>query len=264
MWPSSSGSGAPFCSGSWRVAGSNSPATVIERDFRIFFADRFLLVIMFVNFMIDLGVSGLSLSAMVKGYGNYFLYIAPGANLVTATVAAFQSGRDVWRERIIHDTQSYLLTLPFAKSTFALSRLLSGMLRTTLTTLPGTIVIALLYRLSIPYFLVGVSIMLVYSGAVCGISVVAASLAGSLELFTTARSTVQVYLSFFSTQFYPASILPPAVAILSNLNPMTWAVQSFRALQVGTVDVVLFVPLTGLSAVLLAAGFLFYRRTMEY
>ncbi|HYC26562.1 MAG TPA: ABC transporter permease [Nitrososphaerales archaeon] len=240
-------------------------STVVERDFRVFFADRFMLVIMFVNFMIDLGVSGLSLSAMLKNLGfSYFLYIAPGANLVTATVASFQSGRDVWRERIIQDTQQYLLTLPVGKSKFAVSRLFSGMLRTTMTTLPGTMVIALLYGLSFPLFLVGVLIMLVYSGAVCGLSVTAASLANSLELFATVRSTVQVYLSFFSTQFYPSSILPPAVGTLSNFNPMTWAVQSFRVLQTGTVDFGLFVPLSLLSAMLLAAGFLAYRRTMEY
>lgn len=242
----------------------SKPAQIVERDFRIFFADRFLLVIMFVNFMIDLGVSGLSLSAMIKDYGNYFLYIAPGANLVTATVASFQSGRDVWRERIIHDTQSYLLTLPFNKSEFAFSRLFSGMLRTTLTTLPGTAVIAVLYGLSFPYAMMGVLIMLLYSGAVCGLSVVAASLASSLELFTTVRSTAQVYLSFFSTQFYPASILPPAVGILSNFNPMTWAVESFRDLQAGTVNVALLAPLSGLSIALLVTGYVFYRRTMEH
>lgn len=208
------------------------PATVIERDFRIFFADRYMLAIMFVNFMIDLGVSGLSLNNMIKNFGsNYFLYIAPGANLITAAVAAFQSGRDIWRERIIQDSHTYLLTLPVPKNTFAVSRLFAGMLRTTLTTLPGTIVIGILYRLSAPLFLVGVLIMLVFSGAVIGLSVIAASLANSLELFTTVRSTVQVYLSFFSTQFYPANILPPFVATLSNFNPMTWAVQSFRALQ---------------------------------
>ena len=243
---------------------------MIERDFRIFFADRFLLVIMFVNFLIDLGVSGLTLSRMIQnvnlfGINNtYFLYIAPGANLVTATVAAFQSGRDVWREKIIHNTQSYLLTLPFSKSNFALSRLISGMLRTTLTTLPGTVVISVLYGLSVPYAMVGLLIMLVYSGAVCGLSVVAASLATSLELFATVRSTVQVYLSFFSTQFYPPSILPPVVATLSSLNPMTWAVQAFRSLQAGTVALGLFLPLSGLSGLLLLAGFLFYRRSMEF
>jgi ABC-2 type transport system permease protein len=247
------------------VEGSIKAATVIERDFRVFFADRFMLVIMFVNFMIDLGVSGLSLGAMIRNLGfSYFLYIAPGANLITATVAAFQSGRDVWRERIIQDTQQYLLTLPVGKSTFAVSRLLSGMLRTMVTTLPGTIVIALLYGLSFPFFLVGLLIMFVYSGAVAGLSVAAASLANSLELFATVRSTVQVFLSFFSTQFYPSNILPPAVAAVSAVNPMTWAVQSFRALQAGTVNLSLFVPLSGLSLVLMAVGFVLYRRTMNY
>lgn len=240
-------------------------ADVIERDFRIFFADRYMLVIMFINFMIDLGVSGLSLGAMIRNLGfSYFLYIAPGANLVTATVAAFQSGRDVWRERVIQDTQQYLLTLPVRKNTFALSRLFSGMLRTVVTTLPGTIVIALLYGLSFPFFLVGLLIMFAYSGAVAGVSVAAASMANSLELFATVRSTVQVYLSFFSTQFYPSSILPPAVAVVSALNPMTWAVQSFRSLQAGGVDLPLFVPLSGLSLALLAVGFVLYRRTMNY
>ena len=247
------------------MEGSSKAAVVIERDFRIFFADRFMLVIMFVNFMIDLGVSGLSLGAMIRNLGfSYFLYIAPGANLITATVAAFQSGRDVWRERIVSDTQQYLLILPVAKNTFALSRLFSGMLRSVVTTLPGTLVIALLYGLSAPFFLVGVAIMFVYSGAVAGLSVAAAALSNSLELFATVRSTVQVYLSFFSTQFYPSSILPPAVSVVSQFNPMTWAVQSFRALQAGSVNVGLFAPLTALSLLLLGLGFVLYRRTMEF
>ena len=247
------------------MASSSKSAYVIERDFRLFFADKYMLVIMFVNFMIDLGVSGLSLGAMINNLGfSYFLYIAPGANLITATVAAFQSGRDVWRERIIQDTQQYLLTLPIGRNLFVVSRLFSGMLRTVLTVLPGTIVIALLYRLSFEYFLVGLLIVFIYSGAVAGLSVAAASMANSLELFATVRSTAQVYLSFFSTQFYPSSILPPAIAVVSAFNPMTWAVQSFRALQVGTVDVGLLVPLGGLSGALLVAGFILYRRTMVY
>jgi ABC-2 type transport system permease protein len=224
-----------------------------------------MLVIMFVNFMIDLGVSGLSLGAMIRNLGfSYFLYIAPGANLITATVAAFQSGRDVWRERVIQDTQQYLLTLPIRKNVFAASRLFSGMFRSVLTVLPGTIVIALLYGLSFQFFLVGVLIMFVYSGAVAGLSIAAASMANSLELFATVRSTVQVYLSFFSTQFYPSSVLPPAVAAVSDFNPMTWAVQSFRALQAGSVNVGLFVPLTALSGALMVVGFVLYRRTMNY
>lgn len=247
------------------MAGSSRIANVVERDFRVFFADKYMLVIMFINFMIDLGVSGLSLGAMIRNLGySYFLYIAPGANLITATVAAFQSGRDVWRERIIHDTQSYLLTLPVPKNTYGVARLVSGMLRSVLTTLPGTLVIALLYGLSFPLFLVGLLVMLVYSGAVAGLSVAAASMANSLELFATVRSTVQVYLSFFSTQFYPTGYMPAIVVTLSNFNPMTYALSIFRGLQTGSINVGQLVPLTALSVALMFAGFLLYRRTMNY
>ena len=232
-----------------------------------------MIVIMFVNFTIDLGVSGLSLNNLIRSLPfSYFLYIAPGANLITATVAAFQSGRDVWRERIIQDTQQYLLTLPVRKNVFAASRLFSGMLRTMMTTLPGTIVVAFLYGLSFPYFLVALLIMLVYSGAVAGLSVAAASLANSLELFATVRSTIQVYLSFFSTQFYPSGTMPSYVAALSNFNPMTWALVIFRelpgsfngVLQSGSVNITQFADLAGLSAALMFVGFLLYRRTMNY
>ena len=255
------------------MEGSSKATDVIERDFRIFFADKYMLVIMFINFMIDLGVSGLSLGAMLRNLPySYFLYIAPGANLITATVAAFQSGRDVWRERIIQDTQQYLLTLPVPKNSFAVSRLASGILRSVVTTLPGTVVIALLYGLSFPYFLVALLIMFVYSGAVAGLSVAAASMANSLELFATVRSTVQVYLSFFSTQFYPSGSMPAFVAALSNFNPMTWALVIFRelpgnfneALGAGSLDVTQFAYLGALSAALMLAGLLLYRRTMEY
>ncbi len=255
------------------MAGSSKLPYVVERDFRVFFADKYMLVIMFINFMIDLGVSGLSLGAMIRNLPySYFLYIAPGANLITATVAAFQSGRDVWRERIIQDTQQYLLTLPVPKSTFAVSRLVSGILRSVVTTLPGTIVIALLYGLSFPYFLVSLLIMFVYSGGVAGLSVAAASMANSLELFATVRSTVQVYLSFFSTQFYPSGSMPAFVAVLSEFNPMTWALVIYRelpgslnsALNAGSLNFVQFASLGALSGVLMLAGLLLYRRTMEY
>ncbi len=247
------------------MEGSSKAADVVERDFRVFFADRYMLVIMFINFMIDLGVSGLSLGNMIRNLGySYFLYIAPGANLITATVAAFQSGRDVWRERIIQDTQPYLLTLPVEKNLFAASRLVSGMLRSVVTTFPGTVVIALLYGLTFPLFLVGLLVMFVYSGAVAGLSVAAASMANSLELFATVRSTVQVDLSFFSTQFYPSGYMPTFVVVLSNFNPMTYALTIFRGLQLASVDVAQLAPLSALSVALMFVGFLLYRRTMEY
>src|SRR5712692_5019439 len=83
---------------------------IIERDVRVLFSDAFLVAIMFANFAIDLFVTAATFGRLVTGQGaNYFLFIAPGSNLITAMVAAFQSGRDVWREKYIKDLTSYLL-----------------------------------------------------------------------------------------------------------------------------------------------------------
>ncbi len=247
----------------------NTVVNIVERDIRILFTDRYLLVIMFVNFSIDLVVSGISLSHLVIAQ-NYFFYIAPGSNLITAMVAAFQSGRDVWRERLIVNMEQYLLTLPVTRRRFAFSRLLSGMVRTTMTVLPGTIVIAALYQLSIPFFLVGVLIVWIYSAAVVGLSVLAASLAKSLEVYTTVRSTVQVYLTFFSTQFYTSTLLSKyfALQVITALNPMSWAINSFRELSPyppfghSTVDFYQILGLTLLSLFLVIVGWISYLRSM--
>src|SRR5206468_12863868 len=100
---------------------------------------------MFANFGIDLFVTAATFGNLI-GY-NYFLRIAPGSNLITAMVAAFQSGRDIWREKYIKDLASYLLTLPVPRRTFLLSRIAGGVARCLVVTLPGTLVISYLYRI---------------------------------------------------------------------------------------------------------------------
>src|SRR5256886_9385561 len=60
-------------------------------------------------------------------------------------VAAFQSGRDIWREKYIKDLASYLLTLPVSRRVFALSRITGGVARSVVATFPGTLVISYLY-----------------------------------------------------------------------------------------------------------------------
>ncbi len=74
---------------------------VIERDVKILFSDTFLIGIMFANFCIDLFVTAATFGNLIGS--SYFLRIAPGSNLITAMVAAFQSGRDIWREKYIKD-----------------------------------------------------------------------------------------------------------------------------------------------------------------
>ncbi|HEY4822635.1 MAG TPA: ABC transporter permease [Candidatus Bathyarchaeia archaeon] len=203
---------------------------VVERDVRILFSDSFLVGIMFANFAIDLFVTAATFGRLIPS-GNYFLYIAPGSNFITASVAAFQSGRDVWREKYIKDLTSYLLSLPAPRPVFAFSRIVGGVVRSLIATFPGTLVISYLYGITFdPRIFAAFMIVGLFSLGIVGLSITVSSFASSIEMFVTVRSAIQLYLSFLSTLFYPATVFPSILTPLVASNPMTWAVEAFRSL----------------------------------
>jgi ABC-2 type transport system permease protein len=203
---------------------------VVERDVRILFTDTFLIGIMSANFAIDLFVTAATFGNLI-GY-NYFLRIAPGSNLITAMVAAFQSGRDIWREKYIKDLASYLLTLPVPRRLFAVSRIAGGVARSIIATFPGTLVISYLYGILFsPRLIEAFLVVGLFSLGIVGLSMAVSAFASSIEVFATVRSAIQLYLSFLSTIFYDVTLFPPIVQPIVQTNPMTWAIQAFRALK---------------------------------
>lgn len=202
---------------------------IIERDIRILFSDSFLIGIMFANFGIDLFVTAASFGNLISS--SYFIRIAPGSNFITAMVAAFQSGRDIWREKYIKDLASYLFTLPVSRRLFAVSRIGGGVVRSLIATFPGTLVISYLYGvLFSPLLIEAFVIVGLFSLGIVGLSMAVSAFASTIEVFATVRSAIQLYLSFLSTIFYEASVFPSFLQPIVQTNPMTWAMESFRAL----------------------------------
>ncbi len=143
---------------------------------------------MFANFCIDLFVTAATFGNLIGS--NYFLRIAPGSNLITAMVAAFQSGRDIWREKYIKDLASYLLTLPISRRMFALSRITGGVARSVIATFPGTLVISYLYGILFsPRLIEAFVIVAVFSLGIVGLSIAVSAFASTIEVFATVRSS---------------------------------------------------------------------------
>jgi len=233
---------------------------ILERDIRLFLADKILLIMAFVNFCIDLFVTGITLGNLVQGF-NYFLYLAPGSNMITATVAAFQAGRWVFREKHILKTKQYLTSLPVSRDVFVLARITAWTVRCLLTALPGTFVICLLY--SVPTaFLTAALLTALFSIGVVGISVSIATIAGSLEAYATGRTLTSMYFSFLSTTFYPVTSLPTVLWPIVQTNPMSWAVGAFRSLPSG-VSLQSLLSLAVVSSIFTLLGALLYRRSLE-
>ena len=235
---------------------------VVERDVKILFSDTFLIGIMFANFCIDLFVTAATFGNLIGS--SYFLRIAPGSNLITAMVAAFQSGRDIWREKYIKDLASYLLTLPISRRLFVLSRIAGGVARSLVVTIPGTLVISYLYGvLFSPRLIEAFVIVGVFSLGIVGLSIAVSAFASTIEVFATVRSAIQLYLSFLSTIFYDVSLFPAIVQPIVQTNPMTWAMQAFRALQIQGSTLYPIAALVGPSltfAMLGALCYLWYTR----
>jgi ABC-type polysaccharide/polyol phosphate export permease len=235
-------------------------AAVFERDIRLFLADKILLIMAFVNFCIDLFVTGITIGNLVQGF-NYFLYLAPGSNMITATVAAFQAGRWVFREKHILKTKQYLTSLPVSRDVFVLARITAWTVRCLMTSLPGTLVICILY--SIPTaFLTAALLTALFSVGVVGISITIATMAGSLEAYATGRSMTSTYFSFLSTTYYPITSLPSALWPIVQTNPMSWTVEAFRALPSG-VSPQSLLYLAMISSFFTILGAILYRRSLE-
>ncbi len=254
-----------------RYGGLRLVPLIVERDIRILFSDTFLVGIMFANFSIDLFITAVTFGNLIppgtNGIPNYFLYIAPGSNLVTAMVAAFQSGRDVWREKYIKDLTSYLLSLPASRLLLASSRIAGGVARSVIATFPGTLVICYLYGILFdPRVFEAYLIIALFSLGIVGLSMSFAAFASSIEVFVTVRSVVQLYLSFLSTLFYQVSLFQtqaPFLVPFVTTNPMSWAVEAFRELHVSGTGLAPIAGLVGPSlafALLGLASYLWYSK----
>jgi ABC-type polysaccharide/polyol phosphate export permease len=233
---------------------------IMERDIRLFLVDKVLLMMAFANFCIDLFVTGVTLGRLVQGF-NYFLYLAPGANMITATAAAFQAGRWIFREKYTLRTKPYLTSLPVSRNVFVAARIAAWTVRCLLTALPGTVVICIIY--SIPTsFLIAVPLTAIFSMGVVGISMSIATIAGSPEAYATGRSATSAYFSFLSTTFYPMTSLPSFLWPIILTNPMTWTVEAFRSLPTG-ISFQSILSLAVVSLLFAFLGALLYRRSLE-
>src|SRR5438034_8907918 len=113
-------------------------------------------------------------------------------------VAAFQSGRDIWREKYIKDLASYLLTLPISRKIFALSRITGGVARSVIATIPGTLVISYLYGILFsPRIVEAFVIVAVFSLGIVGLSIAVSSFASTLEVLAPVRCALQRYRPSF-------------------------------------------------------------------
>jgi ABC-2 type transport system permease protein len=175
---------------------------VIERDIRLFFQYKFLLIMRAIWFVSQIVLFGLIASRMIN-VPDYFRYYIAGLSVMTLYSASMFIGFDIYEEAE-HGVFEYLLSLPVTRRQLVLGRSIGGGLRAFIYVGP----------------LIAVSLYII--GAVT---------IKSSDRFDILMGVLDALIVRLSTAMYPLGFVQeanPLYGWIANFNPVTFAAELFR------------------------------------
>ena len=206
---------------------------VIERDVRLFFQYKFIIIMRAIWFVAQIVLFGLIASNMmnVLVVKDYFRYYVAGLSVMTLYSAAIFIGFDIYEEAE-HGVFEYLLSLPVSRRELVLGRSIGGGLRSFIYV--GPLIAISLYvigSLNPLQFLVSLFALFLFSFGVSGFSITLAVMIKSSDRFDILMGVLDALIVRLSTAMYPLAIVMqanPAYGQLATFNPVTFVADLFR------------------------------------
>jgi len=209
--------------------------------------------------------AGLGAAIQFKDLGiNFMAFIAPGIVTMTLLFTSVFSGVSVIWDREFGFLKE-ILVAPVSRVSIVLGKALGG---ATTAVFQGLVIIALAMLFGAPISLASILMMLplmvlISVGFVCmGLTI--ASLMDTMEGFQLVMNFLVQPMFFLSGVFFPINSLPEWLRYFVYINPMTYAVESMRAVAVNYSTLPLFESLAGIGlfsfVMLLVASWAFSRR----
>ncbi len=227
--------------GRWPEGGRALRAEVIyqlcRRDILKFLRDRQTLAASIIRPLLWLVAVGFGLRSSFTGTGHdgidFVSFLVPG--VITMTVlfsSTFAAISIVWDREF--GFLKELLVSPVPRTVIVLSKMISASI-TALLEVAITLIVAPLLgaKFSLVGVLAAIPLLVLFGMGVTALGVVIASRMKTFEGFGAIVNFLIQPLFFFSGALYPVEGLPPALAIIVRLNPMTYAVDAARTLFVG-------------------------------
>jgi ABC-2 type transport system permease protein len=203
---------------------------VIERDVRLFFQYKFLIIMRAIWFVSQVLLFGVIASNMVK-VTDYFQYYVGGLSIMTLYSTAIFIGFDIYEEAE-HGVFEYLLSLPVSRRQLVIGRSIGGGLRAFIYVGPlvaiSLVVIGAVNPLN---FAIALFALFLFSFGVSGMSIAIAVLIKSSDRFDILMGVLDAFIVRLSTTMYPLAIIQqtnPIYGWTANLNPLTYASDLFR------------------------------------
>jgi ABC-2 type transport system permease protein len=206
---------------------------VVERDVRLFFQYKFLIIMRAIWFVSQIAFFGLIASRMINvtAVPDYFRYYVGGLSVMTLYSAAIFIGFDIYEEAE-HGVFEYLLSLPVSRQQLVLGRSIGGGLRSFIYV--GPLIAISLYvigGLNPIAFLVSLFALFLFSFGVAGMSITIAVMIKSSDRFDIFMGVLDALIVRLSTAMYPLAIVQAANPVyggIASFNPVSFAADLFR------------------------------------
>ena len=203
---------------------------MIERDVRLFFQYKFLIIMRAIWFVSQVVLFGVIAANMVS-VPDYFQYYVAGLSVMTLYSTAIFIGFDIYEEAE-HGVFEYLLSLPVSRRDLVIGRSIGGGLRAFIYVGPlvavSLIVIGAINPLN---FAVALFALFLFSFGMSGMSIAIAVLIKSSDRFDIFMGVLDAFIVRLSTSMYPLAVIQgtnPIYGWAANFNPLTFAADLFR------------------------------------
>ena len=209
---------------------TNKLFLVVERDIRLFFQYKFLIIMRAIWFVSQIVLFGLIASRMVN-VSDYFQYYVAGLSVMMLYSTALFIGFDIYEEAE-HGVFEYLLSLPVSRRQLVLGRSIGGGLRAFIYV--GPLIFVALYVIGAVNplnFLIAFFSLFLFAFGVSGMSITIAVIIKSSDRFDILMGVLDALIVRLSTAMYPLAIVQQANPVyggLTQFNPVSFASDLFR------------------------------------
>lgn len=195
---------------------------------------------------------GGGLSAMMPGF-NYQAFILPGILAMSLLFTSIFSGVSIIWDREFGFLKE-MLVAPASRETIVIGRTIGG---ATTAIIQGIMILVLgilITGVQIPSImhLIGMFVLMVaFSCFLVAVGIAIASLVQEVETFQLIMNLLVMPLFFLSNALFPMSQMPGWLSALSQLNPISYAVDGLRLMLIGqgSFPLVVDVAVVGVSLV---------------
>ncbi|MFA4859752.1 ABC transporter permease [Methanoregula sp.] len=216
----------------------------------------FTLLVMPAAWLIFVG-----LALPVTFTGNYLDFITPGILVMTMLASSMQGGALLMFDKILGFLNKFL-ALPTPRENILFGKILfitiRGVIQSTVILIVATLIGATILSLS-QYAMIYL-ILILFGILLSGLATTLALYVGDHDSYAAVNTMISMPLFFTSSALMPYSVMPPWLAAIARVNPLSFAIDAIRSVEYGVVPLLQIGILVVLCGVVLAICTHVFRR----